>query len=82
MRLEGPTVVRFFGLIRGLPIVRMATAAAKLLRSCELHKFAAIAAQHFAAELWRKDGCHTQTAPFLRFVWKDEWKVRDLGNSC
>jgi len=30
-----------------------------------------IAAQHFAAELRRKDGCHTRTAPFLRFVWKD-----------
>jgi hypothetical protein len=42
----------------------LSTAAAKLLRSCELNKIAVIAAQHFAAELRRKDGYHTQTAPF------------------
>jgi hypothetical protein len=41
-----------------------------------------IAAQHFAAELRHKDGCHTQTAPFLRFVWKDGMKVRGLSSFC
>jgi len=41
-----------------------------------------IAAQHFAAELRRKDGCHTQTAPFLRFVWKDGMERWRFSNSC
>jgi hypothetical protein len=40
----------------------LATTAAEHLWSCELHEIATIAAQHFAAELRRKDGCHTQTA--------------------
>ena len=30
-----------------------------------------IAAQHFATELRRKNGCHTQTAPFLEICLKD-----------
>jgi hypothetical protein len=67
-------VFRLFSLNRALPIVRLATTAAEHLSSCELHEIATITAQHFAAELRRKDGCHTQTAPFLRFVWKDGLK--------
>jgi hypothetical protein len=44
---------------------------AEFIGTWKLHEVAMIAAQHFAAELRRKDGRHTQTAPFLRFVWKD-----------
>jgi hypothetical protein len=48
---------------------------AEFLGTWKLHEVAMIAAQHFAAELWRKDGCHTQTAPFLRFIWKDGTEI-------
>jgi hypothetical protein len=40
----------------------LAATPAEFIGAWKLDEIAMIAAQHFAAELRRKDGCHTQTA--------------------